>query len=121
MAVAKLVLSDINDPIFVGDTWDGFTMVYSDKNSLGTDQVNLTGATIRMTLNSDTGGTIALSSTTGGFTITSPTTGTFVCNPINRMSYPEGTYNGDLEITLSNTTRYTPILVQMYLKEDVTK
>lgn len=117
MAVPKLIISDSQEPIFVGDTWDGFTFIYEEDG----DPVNLTGATIRMTLVSDSGGSIALSSATGGFTINAPLTGGFVCNPINRMAYPAGTYNGDLEITLADTTRYTPILVQMFLKDDTTK
>jgi hypothetical protein len=117
MAVQKEIISDSQNPIFVGDTWEGFELQYL----VNGEAVNLTGATIRMTLVSDSGGSIALSSATGGFTINSPLTGGFVCNPINRMAYPAGTYLGDLEITLADTTRFTPILVQLYLKDDVTK
>jgi hypothetical protein len=117
MAVPKEIISDSQNPIFVGDSWEGFTIIYQEDG----EARDLTGATIRMTLVSDTGGSIVLSSATGGFTINNPLTGGFVCNPINRMAYPAGTYLGDLEITFADTTRYTPILVQLYLKDDVTK
>jgi hypothetical protein len=117
MAVPKLIISNSQDPIFVGDTWEGFTFTYQ----INGEAVDLTGGTVRMTLVSDTGGSIALSSANGGFTITTPLAGLVTCNPINRMTYPAGTYIGDLEITLADTTRDTPILVQMFLKDDVTK
>jgi len=74
-----------------------------------------------MTLKSDTGGLIALTSTTGGFVINAPTAGTFSCAKISRMDYPAGTYIGDLEITISNGDRITPVIVQMFLKDDITK
>ena len=117
MAVPKLILSDSNEPIFVGDTWDGFTFVYKENGVA----VNLTGATIRMTLKSDTGGTIALTSTGGQFTISGPSSGQFTCNKISRMDYPAGTYIGDLEITIANGDRTTPVMVSMFLKDDITK
>lgn len=117
MPVPKLILSDLNNPIFVGDTWDGFTFTYKEDG----DPVDLTGGGIRMTLKSDSGGTIALTTTNGGFVINSPTTGVFSCAKISRMDYPAGTYVGDLEITLAGGDRITPIIVQLYLKDDVTK
>lgn len=117
MAKEKLILSDSQEPIMVGDTYKGFNFVYDIDGTA----VNLTDATIRMKLVSDTGGTIEKSSTDGGFTITSATTGAFKLNEINRMDYPAGTYNGDLEITTNDTRRFTPILVQLLLLDDTTK
>jgi hypothetical protein len=117
MSVPKLIISSPQEPIFVGDTWDGFTFEYKEDDVA----VNLTGATIRMTLKSDTGGTITLSSTNSGFVITTPAAGIFSCAKVSRMDYPPGTYLGDLEITLANNDRITPILVQIFLKDDTTK
>ena len=116
MAVPKLILSDTNEPIFVGDTWEGFTALYK----IDGVAVNLTGAIIRMTLKSDSG-TISLSSVDSEFIITSPASGNYRCEKISRMDYPAGSYVGDLEITLANNDRNTVAIVQMFLKDDTTK
>jgi hypothetical protein len=114
--MSKLILGDVQDPIYVGDTWPGFTVEYKENDVA----VNLTGATVRMTLKNHKH-SIALSSETGGFTITQPTLGKFRCNPINRMDYPCGLYVGDLEVTLNTLKRTTLIEVELYLKDDTTK
>jgi hypothetical protein len=116
MAIPKLVLSDTTEPIFVGDTWPGFTFVYKENGVIP----DLVGASVRMTLNGDAGGVISLTSTDGHFTI-SISSGNIVCNKISRMDYPAGVYSGDLEITFGNGDRVTPILVTMFLMDDVTK
>ena len=115
--MSVLVFSTPKEPIIVGDTWDGFTMSYK----IDGIPVNLTGATIRMRMVSDTGGEILISSTGGGFIFPSPETGEFSCVKKSRMDFPAGFYNGDLEITLSSGDRDTVLAVKMFLKDDVTK
>lgn len=117
MAVPVFKISDNNEPIFCGDTWGGFNLTYREDGVA----VSLIGASVRMVLVSDSGGKIDLTSSNGGFSMPNPVTGVIVCNKVNRMDYPAGTYNGDLEVTLGSGDRSTIILVQLFLKEDVTK
>lgn len=116
MGLEVMTLSDSENPIVRGDTWDGFEF----NVKVNGEFVDLTDAEVRIQFSGQNG---------DGFLLTSPSTieidipleGHVIVKPISRMDYIPDLYVGDLEITDSDNIRTTFCLVKLLLIDDITK
>lgn len=93
-----------------GDSWDGIEMSLEEGAVGAETPVDLTGATICVDLYVSGGSPdrVLMSLKTGsGITITDGPAGEFKIDGIARFNLPDGTIDGQLEITLANNQRIT--------------
>lgn len=105
----------ILEPQLKGDTFDGLTLSLDPPT-------DLTGATIRSQFRR--GGKknqVEVDLSIGsGITVTDLVNGVFEVDQIDRLEWAVGTYNYDIEVTLADNRRVTPVQGTMAVTQDTT-